>query len=417
VWIEDNHIHDGAPTGIADESISIDNHSSQPTEYVYILNNHFETGIGGQFIVIPGSVLDTNQARRILIRGNTMENNATAAMQLQYCRDVVVCGNQISNCVTGGIMVFGAATFAGGPNNITICCNVIDQPNETSGNGGDGNGIEVPAGGGGSVTVSNNTITRVRHTGKFGISAGTGKSISVTGNSILNSDGGGINLTANTVATDEGPFICTGNIIRTCTGTTGILATTDIAGCVISNNSITDATNAASRGIFVTNLNSAALTDLVVNGNNIENTGTRSIYIQTQATGSAQAARISVCNNNCRDSGEIGIVIGNYDDSTVSGNVVTSAVSHGIRVDGGTNLNNIFSGNVCMDNGGSGISLAGTNNQVNINNNMSCDNTTDGITIAAATAGTMVCNTVLGNGSAQINGSITGGETANNDIA
>jgi hypothetical protein len=376
IWLDKCYFHDGSPAGVTEESIRIDTNPSSTIEDVWVTDCKFLNTQGRQFIKIAGVDADTDPIKRVRIFGCSFEDCGAVPMQLELVNDLIVANCNIYDSDSHGCFVTGGtATDEVATHRIVFADNTVRTYA--------GNGIEV-SGGGHTVSITGNTFEDGSDAAKSGVSAGSQKAVSITGNSVLNSAGGGIAFRADSGNTaGGGPVVVSGNTIDADAdkAVAGISGTTNVPGCIVSNNSVRNYAG----GIKVADNATGPIVNLSITGNTVESCAGIGIWVRGKETGSISAKRVVVSGNVVANGSNKGINLNDVIESVCSSNVVYNNADHGILYDGADSSNSICSNNLVYDNTKDGIAFASTDaDNLVIKGNIVTGNGSEGINCSNA---------------------------------
>ena len=311
------------------------------------------------------------------VAGNDAEDNAAAGLRLRSVVKVSVDGN---TCASNGADGIGMDSLPGGASSAdnTITNNYVA--------GSSAAGILIT--GKGTFHVESNTITESITTG-IAVQAGTSVPIipTIVGNDIRQSGSNGLFI----AGAHTGMVL--GNSVSD-SGGSGILVRTSSEMSLLGNTVIRSDDGGIKAGVSF--LPSAAVTDVAVEDNSVEDT-TGSAGVSIVANG-----KVSVTGNTVLRS-ETGAISATAQDTalvlTVSNNVLGVSGGHGIFVSGaaGQTIQN----NLIFSHAATGVTLRGSPG-VTLGNNLIYANGSDGIAVGTQDAASpnlrAVNNTVYGNG-------------------
>jgi parallel beta-helix repeat protein len=402
VWIVDCYFHDGAPSGVTEEMIRIDANSATTIEDVFITNCKFKNmqSAATGMIHLAGVDAAADPIKRVTIQGCSFEDcGSEAAIYVTLANDVLIDGNYIYDVDGHGVFVSGAnVADEVAPQRIIVSNNSIITYGKTAPSAS-GNGIEVSSGGN-SVSVTGNTCQDGQAAAKVGISVGSVQAAAITGNTVLESDGGGIHCRAKaTLGPGTGAVVISGNTIDADSDMAedGIAAFISVPGVIIANNSIRN----YQRGIYFFNNTDGPITNGLIQGNTVTSCSSIGIYLRGRVTGSTDAKRCIVKGNVLDSNGSHGIVLSDVTESVIAENISYNNTGHGIRFEDTNCDKNIVLGNICYDNSSAGISCGPTDmDDTIISNNICTGNTGVGIICDNASYAGLVISDNLARGNA-----------------
>lgn len=325
----------------------------------------------------------------VTVQGNIIDNSTAEGVAVSFGTNITIGGaatgegNEITDSGRDGIAINQGAS------NVTIRGTLVDQSGRVGINMNDADNVTI----GGTQSGASNTIRDNVNQGVLAQNGTTG--VSMVGNLVQTNGVQGIHIQASSNVTIGGTQTGAGNTILDNSGE-NILIDSAAADVIVRGNVLS--------GSGSENINVANSINITIGGaqagagNNISNSGTNGIIIDTVSSAEV--------NSNSVGASDYGIIIDSSPSTLVSGNTVSASTATGIQVDSSAFAqlfsNDILSGSidgVSINSSDSVLVSYGTvndNGQHGFSINSSDDVVVSGVTISDNTQNGIVTNGITG---------------------